>query len=103
MNINDNQPVIKIALNQIPKNSFQICENVIVVNLDDNFYAVENTCSHQKIPLNPSEIVNSEEFECAKHGARFNIKSGMPTCLPAVKPIKTYTTKIEDGLILVFE
>jgi len=43
------------------------------------------------------------QIECPRHGARFDIRTGAVTRLPATDPIPTYPVKIEDGLIYIEE
>ena len=43
------------------------------------------------------------QIECPRHGARFDIRSGRVTRLPAADPIPTYRVKVEDGLVYVEE
>ncbi len=78
-------------------------KSIVLANINNEYFAVENICSHQHIPLNPDEIVNENEIECPKHGARFKLQTGMPVCLPAVKPIKTYKVKIEAHQLIITE
>jgi 3-phenylpropionate/trans-cinnamate dioxygenase ferredoxin subunit len=35
------------------------------------------------------------------HEARFDLRTGAATCLPAEEPIPTYPVRIEDGEVLV--
>jgi 3-phenylpropionate/trans-cinnamate dioxygenase ferredoxin subunit len=45
--------------------------------------------------------LEGNQLECAWHGARFDVRTGRALRLPAIKPIRAYTVKIEDGEILV--
>lgn len=77
-------------------------EPVALVRLDeDTVKAVHNTCSHQQYDLAPEGFVEDNEIECALHGSMFDLDSGEPASLPAVKPIPVYACKLEGGDIYV--
>jgi 3-phenylpropionate/trans-cinnamate dioxygenase ferredoxin component len=61
---------------------------------DGQFYAVEDRCSHDNAPLGQGPL-EGDEIECPRHGARFDVRSGEVTCLPAVKAIKTYRVRVQ--------
>lgn len=77
--------------------SYQISESKIVVcNVDGNYYAVEDICSHDDGELVSGEgkLIESCQIECPRHGARFDVKTGMAKRMPAVAPIKTYKVNV---------
>ena len=63
-------------------------------------YAVDDVCTHDGGELGAGDIVNGQ-IQCPRHGARFDLKTGDATQMPAVIGIGTYRVKIEDGNILV--
>jgi 3-phenylpropionate/trans-cinnamate dioxygenase ferredoxin subunit len=69
-------------------------ERIAVANVDDAFFAIEDRCSHDDGPLGEGALRGSE-IECPRHGARFDVKSGRPLCLPAVVPVRTYSVLVE--------
>lgn len=75
-------------------------ETVIVFNVDGTFYCIADLCSHDGGPLEDGELVGCE-IECPRHGARFDIRTGKPTALPAVEAIPSYEVKVEDGEVYV--
>ena len=38
---------------------------------------------------------------CWLHGSRFDLRTGQPTSLPAIRPIAVYPVQIADGVVLV--
>ena len=71
---------------------------VVLANVDGTLYAVLDRCSHEDLPLSDGDLENGTVV-CSYHGARFDLASGAPRGLPAVKPIKTYAVEIrEDGI-----
>jgi 3-phenylpropionate/trans-cinnamate dioxygenase ferredoxin subunit len=75
-------------------------ETVIVLNVDGQFYAIADLCTHDGGPLEDGEL-HGCEIECPRHGARFDIRTGRVTRLPATDAIPTYRVKVEDGLVYV--
>lgn len=74
---------------------------VCIANIEDEIYAFQDRCSHRDFPLSNGELIDDHQVQCAWHGARFDVKTGRALCLPAVKPIRTYEVKVEDGAIFV--
>jgi nitrite reductase/ring-hydroxylating ferredoxin subunit len=74
--------------------------NIAVFKLDDGYYAVNNTCSHEEASLAEGEIEEGE-VECPLHGARFDIRTGKNLSFPAVIPVKSYQVKVDSGEIFL--
>ncbi len=74
-------------------------KNILVTKLNGEFYAVENNCTHENLPLNGGEVHNGQ-IQCPHHGARFDVKTGKATQFPAVMELKTYKVKIENDNVL---
>ena len=66
---------------------------IVMFNIAGQFFAIEDSCSHDNGPLGEGEV---EGFEvvCPRHGARFDIRSGEATALPAVIDIMAYPVRI---------
>jgi 3-phenylpropionate/trans-cinnamate dioxygenase ferredoxin component len=75
-------------------------EKVCLVRVDDEVYAFQDRCSHRDFPLSNGHL-DGDQIECAWHGARFDVRTGRPLCLPAIKAIQVYEVKIEDGDVYV--
>jgi 3-phenylpropionate/trans-cinnamate dioxygenase ferredoxin subunit len=74
---------------------------VCVVRVDDDtVYAVHDVCSHQYYELHEG-YVDDCSIECALHGSSFDLRTGAPDSLPAVRPIPTYAVRIEAGQVQV--
>jgi 3-phenylpropionate/trans-cinnamate dioxygenase ferredoxin subunit len=63
-------------------------------------YAVDDVCTHDGGDLGGGDIIDGQ-VQCPRHGARFDLKTGEATQMPAVMGIKTYRVKIEDGDVLI--
>lgn len=73
---------------------------VIVINRDDDFYAIEDICTHDGGTLSDGDIEQCEII-CPRHGARFDIRTGEVTAPPAYEPIKTFPVRIQNGIVQV--
>jgi 3-phenylpropionate/trans-cinnamate dioxygenase ferredoxin subunit len=64
----------------------------------DEFYAIDDTCSHALASLSEGELMEYE-IECPRHGAHFDIRTGEALTLPATKPVRTYRVAVDNGEI----
>jgi 3-phenylpropionate/trans-cinnamate dioxygenase ferredoxin subunit len=69
---------------------------IAIFRLEDGYFAIEDTCSHEEASLSEGEIEDGQ-IECPLHGAMFDIRTGKNLTLPAVLPVKTYSVKVEEG------
>lgn len=74
---------------------------ILLFNLDGEYYAVEDVCTHDGAPLNSGEIVDGGEIECPRHGARFDIRTGAAVRMPAFSPINTFEVRFDEDYIYV--
>ncbi|MFZ2487026.1 MAG: non-heme iron oxygenase ferredoxin subunit [Anaerolineae bacterium] len=73
---------------------------IAVFNVDnEQFYAVENICSHDSGSLDEGELINGYEVECPRHGARFDIRTGRALVMPAFEPIEAFPVTVRDNTI----
>jgi 3-phenylpropionate/trans-cinnamate dioxygenase ferredoxin subunit len=68
--------------------------------LDDGYFAIDGTCSHEKASLVLGEI-SDHEIMCPLHGARFDLRTGRHLSLPAVRPVASYPVKVEGDKIWI--
>jgi len=73
---------------------------IVVFNLDGEFYAIEDTCTHDGGELSSGEI-DGDEIVCPRHGARFCIRTGEVTAPPAFEDIASFPVRVVDDLIQV--
>ncbi|CAL9288366.1 MULTISPECIES: bifunctional 3-phenylpropionate/cinnamic acid dioxygenase ferredoxin subunit [Streptomyces] len=67
---------------------------------DGDLYAIDDTCSHQDASLSEGWLEGCL-VECPLHAASFDLRTGMPTCLPARRPVGTHRVSVEDGVVHV--
>jgi 3-phenylpropionate/trans-cinnamate dioxygenase ferredoxin component len=73
-----------------------------VYNLDGEFYAIEDRCSHDDGPLAEGDFdAEDAVVVCPRHGSRFDIRTGRPLTLPAFEPVDTFPVVVADGWVKV--
>ena len=73
-----------------------------VYNLNGEYYAIEDRCSHDDGPLAEGDFdVDEGVAICPRHGSRFDIRTGRALSLPAYQPVVAFEVFVEDGLIKV--
>ena len=75
-------------------------EPVCLINLNGDFYAISDICTHEEASLSDGEICG-DEIECPLHGGAFEIRSGAPTSFPVVVPVETFAVRVMDGDVQV--
>lgn len=71
---------------------------IAIFNLEGEFYAIEDNCPHQHLPL-ADGLVENDCITCPYHGARFNIITGQLLAPPACDNLKTFPTRVVAGRI----
>jgi 3-phenylpropionate/trans-cinnamate dioxygenase ferredoxin subunit len=71
---------------------------IAVYNIDGDLYAIEDICSHDGGELAGGDV-HGFEVECARHGARFDLRNGSVTKAPAYEPIASFPVKEEGGVV----
>jgi len=79
--------------------------SIAVVRIDDDVYAIGDTCSHQDVSLAEGEVDEDEKtLECWKHGSAFSLETGEALTLPATRPVASYEVRVEgDEIVVVIE
>ena len=72
----------------------------LLIRIGDQFFAIEDVCSHDGQPLTNGPIDDCS-ITCPRHGARFDLKTGRPLCMPAIEPISTFEVQVRDGEVFV--
>ncbi|MFJ8545872.1 bifunctional 3-phenylpropionate/cinnamic acid dioxygenase ferredoxin subunit [Streptomyces sp. NPDC093586] len=67
---------------------------------DGELYAIDDTCTHQDASLSEGWLEGCL-VECPLHAASFDLRTGVPTCLPARRAVRTHRVTVDDGVIHV--
>jgi nitrite reductase/ring-hydroxylating ferredoxin subunit len=73
---------------------------VALCNVDGELHAFEDVCTHQFAHLSEGGM-EGDQITCPLHGAKFDVRTGKPKSLPAVKPVPKHEVKVEDGYVYV--
>jgi len=91
-------------IDEIPEGSVKVVEaagkRIALCNYEGTIYAIDDVCTHDGGALDQGELFDYE-IECPRHGARFDVRTGQVTCLPAVTPVSTYKVVVNGGDIAV--
>ena len=72
----------------------------VVRDEDGHLHAVGDTCSHAEVSLSEGEVEDCT-IECWLHGSRFDLRTGQPLALPAIRPVPVYPVTIDGDDVLV--
>jgi 3-phenylpropionate/trans-cinnamate dioxygenase ferredoxin component len=73
-----------------------------VYNLNGDYFALEDRCSHDDGPLCEGDFDPEEGVAiCPRHGANIDIRTGRALTLPAVEAVETFPVRVEDGIVKV--
>ena len=73
---------------------------VCVARSQGEVFAINDLCSHGEVSLAEGEVEDGT-VECWLHGSSFDLRTGIPTGLPATKPVATYPVTIEGDDVFV--
>ena len=73
---------------------------IAVFHIDGAFYAIDDVCTHDGGPLAEGELIGCE-IQCPRHGARFDVRTGRPTCMPAIEPVTVHATDVRGDDVYV--
>jgi 3-phenylpropionate/trans-cinnamate dioxygenase ferredoxin subunit len=74
--------------------------SVVVFNVEGDFFAVEDMCSHDDALLSEGMLEDCEVI-CPRHGARFCLRTGEALSPPAYEAVETYAVRIENDVLQV--
>ena len=75
-------------------------ERVAICNVNGEFYAIQDVCTHDGGALDQGELMG-KIIKCPRHGAQFRVTDGKVVRLPAVVPLQTYKVIIEEMDIFI--
>lgn len=77
---------------------------VAVFNVDGQYYAIEDVCTHDGNALTEDAQgrpvpLEGYEIACPRHGARFDVRTGKVLRPPALRDVKAFPVRVQDGMI----
>jgi 3-phenylpropionate/trans-cinnamate dioxygenase ferredoxin component len=93
------------AVDEVPEGTMKLVvvdgtDQVLIVNSNGRFYAVQGICSHEYFELDKG-FLTAGTLTCALHLSRFDLESGEPLDPPAELPLAVYPVVIEDGRVII--
>ncbi len=73
---------------------------VAVVRSGEEYFAIEDLCTHDGAELSGGEIEGAE-IVCPRHGARFCLRTGQALTPPAYEPVRVFAVKVDGGHLWV--
>lgn len=97
--------IVEVArLDEVPEGKVKVVfadgRQIALCNYGGTIFAIDDVCTHDRGPLDQGELIG-HEIECPRHGARFDVTTGVATRLPAIRPVRTYPVHIADGKVSV--
>ena len=76
-----------------------------IYNVGGELYAMDDLCTHDQAYLSEGDFKpETRTVRCPRHSAHFDLTTGRPKTLPAIRPVRTYAARIEDGRVrILFE
>jgi 3-phenylpropionate/trans-cinnamate dioxygenase ferredoxin subunit len=72
----------------------------VVHDEEGHVHAIGDTCSHAEVSLSEGEVEDCT-IECWLHGSRFDLRTGEPLALPAIRPVPVYPVTVDGDDVLV--
>lgn len=73
---------------------------VALYNIEGEYYAIEDVCTHDGNPLAEGEV-EGHVVICPRHGAKFDIKTGKVLSAPAYIDVPTYMVRVVGNEIQI--
>jgi 3-phenylpropionate/trans-cinnamate dioxygenase ferredoxin subunit len=75
-------------------------EQVALCNVDGEFYAIEDICTHDGSSFDATDLEGPEIY-CPRHGAIFDVRTGEALGAPAFSPVATYPVRLNGDTVEV--
>jgi nitrite reductase/ring-hydroxylating ferredoxin subunit len=75
-------------------------ENIYIVNVNGEYYAIGNVCTHEGGPL-ADVTLEGYEVECPWHGSKFDVRTGKVTNPSANLSVPSYEVNVDSNNILI--
>lgn len=71
---------------------------VAVYNVDGEFYATQDDCTHGRASLSDGYLIG-DEIECPLHQGMFNVRTGAVSAPPCAVALRTFRTDVQDAIV----
>lgn len=73
---------------------------IVIFNIGGQLFAIGDVCTHDDGPLGDGDV-EGFNVTCPRHGAKFDVRTGKVTSMPAVEDIPAYPVQVRDGIIFL--
>ena len=73
---------------------------IALFNVEGTLYAIDDVCTHDGGPLADGTLIGCE-IECPRHGARFDVRTGKPLCMPAIEPVASHQVVVQGNEVFL--
>jgi metal-sulfur cluster biosynthetic enzyme/nitrite reductase/ring-hydroxylating ferredoxin subunit len=73
---------------------------VVIFHVQGEWYCLEDVCTHDGGPLGEGTLTG-HQIACPRHGAKFDVRSGLPTSMPATEGTAAFDVRMDDGVVYV--
>jgi nitrite reductase/ring-hydroxylating ferredoxin subunit len=96
---------LKVAdIRDLSKNQMRVYnvkgQEILVMNIEDKLYAVNNQCPHLGYPLYLGRL-EDHVLICGFHDAKFDVRTGKSVGPVTDKSLKTFHVRIHDSSIFI--
>ena len=75
--------------------------DILIVNVNGNYFACDDTCTHAGASLSEG-VIDGSTITCGWHGAQFDCKTGSLEKFPAkINNLSSYTVTIESEDVFI--
>ncbi len=104
----------KVAdISEIPTGKMKMVKikdlEILIINIGDNFYAIENRCTHRKGDLSKGSL-EGYVLTCPVHGSKFDVTTGKNVKGPKLMffrgntgDLKSYELRVEGKDIKIYQ
>ena len=76
-------------------------KKIALANVNGEFFAVDDTCSHEQCSLGSEGALDGNVIICGCHGGQFDVTSGAVVAPPAPREVSSYRTEVRDGKVFI--
>jgi nitrite reductase/ring-hydroxylating ferredoxin subunit len=81
--------------------TFEDRSALAVFRIGDEFFVIDDQCTHSGASLGAEGWVEGYTVECAWHSGRFDLRTGAVMAPPCPKPVRSYKVTIADGAVYI--
>ncbi len=94
-----------LSVNNLPSGSMKTVvvggRKLAIANVDGEFFAIDDTCSHEQCSLGSEGFLDGNVVTCGCHGAQFDVTSGKVLSLPVPTDVVSYPVKVEGNDVFI--